>query len=131
MLRRTINPTAWLQHFNLNQGIEVAGATRTLYLSGQTSSDADGAVLHPGDLVAQFEAAWANVLEAVAAAGMTAGNIVRLNIYTTDVEAFMAAADRLVAHFAPDEIQMSCTLLGVARLYDPAALVELEATACA
>jgi enamine deaminase RidA (YjgF/YER057c/UK114 family) len=62
---REINPTAWLQGFNLNHGIEVTGAQRTLYLSGQTSNAANGSPLHPGDLVAQFKLAWSNLKDAL------------------------------------------------------------------
>ena len=71
MEKREINPTLWLLGFNINHGIEVTGAQRTLYLSGQTSNDADGAPMHPGDIVAQFQLAWANVKDALAAANMT------------------------------------------------------------
>lgn len=131
MQTRTINPSPWLRHFKLNHGVEVTGATRTVYFSGQTSSDADGAVLHPGDIAAQFHLAWRNLGDALAEAGMTPTAIVRLNIYTTDVEAFMAAAEGLVGVFAAEKVETCCTLLGVARLYDPAAMIELEATAVA
>ena len=47
MERREINPTDWLGAFNVNHGIEVTGAQRVLYLSGQTSNGPDGAPLHP------------------------------------------------------------------------------------
>lgn len=80
MKTRTINPTPWLQHFNLHHGVEVTGATRTLYLSGQTSTAADGSTLHPGDLNAQFRTAWGNVKDALKEAGMGPSNIVRLNM---------------------------------------------------
>ncbi len=131
MKTRTINPTPWLQHFNLHHGVEVTGAARTLYLSGQTSTDAAGAVLHTGDMAAQFKTAWSNLKDALTAAGMTPANVVRLNIYTTDVDAFMAAAAELTGLLKADGTEPSCTLLGVARLFDPAVLVELEATAVA
>ena len=49
---RAINPQTWLGGFNLNQAIEVTGGQRVLYVSGQTSNDASGAPLHPGDIVA-------------------------------------------------------------------------------
>ncbi|MBI1186787.1 MAG: RidA family protein [Alphaproteobacteria bacterium] len=131
MEKRVVNPTPWLQHFNLNHGIEVKGGERTLYLSGQTASAADGSAMCAGDLVAQFAAAWTNLKDALAAADMTPANIVRLNMYTTDVDAFMAAADKLIPIFAADGAQPVSTLLGVTRLYDPAIMVELEATAVA
>jgi enamine deaminase RidA (YjgF/YER057c/UK114 family) len=125
------NPTSWLQHFGLNHAVEVSGVTRTVYFSGQTASDADGAPLHPGDMVAQYKAAWACLVDALAAADMTPANLVRMNIYTTDVDAFMATAEETMPIHAAAGAQIACTLLGVARLYDPAIMIELEATAVA
>jgi len=131
MERREINPTDWLGAFNVNHGIEVTGAQRVLYLSGQTSNGPDGAPLHPNDLVAQFRTAWSNLKDALTEAGMTPTNIVRLNIYTTDVPGFMAQAGELVPIFAGDGCKPVSTLLGVAALFDPEIMVELEATAMA
>jgi enamine deaminase RidA (YjgF/YER057c/UK114 family) len=62
---------------------------------------------------------------------MDATNIVRLNIYTTDVDAFMGSAAELVPIFAGDGCKPVSTLLGVTRLFHPDILVELEATAVA
>ncbi len=131
MQKREINPTAWPEAFNMNHGIEVTGATRTLYLSGQTSNAADGSPLHAGDLVAQFKLAWSNLKDSLTAADMTPSDVVRLNIFTTDVDAFMAAAEELVPVFAADGCKPVCSLLGVSRLFLPEILVELEATAVA
>ena len=131
MEKRAINPTPWLQHFNLHHGIEVTGAQRTLYLSGQTSTESDGTAIHPDNLVAQFGKAWSNLKDALAESNMKPANVVRLNIYTTDVERFMAEAGDIVPIFAKDGVQPVCTLLGVSRLFDPAIMVELEATAVA
>ena len=131
MERREINPTDWLLGFNINQGIEVTGAERVLYLSGQTSNAADGASMHPGDQAAQFRLAWSNIKDALAASEMDPTNIVRLNMYTTDVDAFMAAAGELVPIIAGDGCKPVSTLLGVTRLFEPELLIELEATAVA
>ena len=131
MDKREINPSEWLLAFNLNQGIEVTGAQRVLYLSGQTANAADGTPMHAGDLVAQFRLAWTNLKDALAASGMDATNIVRLNMYTTDVPAFMAAAGELVPIFAGDGCKPVSTLLGVASLFEPELMIELEATAAA
>ena len=114
MQKREINPTEWLQAFNINHAIEVTGGERVLYLSGQTANAADGTA-HPGDLVAQFRLAWSNLKDALAAAGMDPTNIVRLNMYTTDVDGFMAAAGELVPIFAQDGCKLVSTLLGVTR----------------
>ena len=131
MRRHAINPTSWLQHFGLNHAIEVRGSDRVLYVSGQTSTDAEGAPLHEGDLVAQFREAWSNLAAVLAEAGMAPASIVRLNIYTTDVKAFMEAAEALVPIWADEGVQPVCTLLEVSALFDPALMVEIEATAVA
>ncbi len=127
----THNPTPWLQHFGLNHAVEVSGVSRTVYFSGQTASDADGIALYPGDIVAQYKGAWTCPVAALEAADMTPANLVRMNIYTTDVDAFMATADQTTALHVAAGAQIACTLLGVARLYDPAVMIELEATAVA
>jgi enamine deaminase RidA (YjgF/YER057c/UK114 family) len=131
MQTREINPTSWLQGFNINHGIEVTGGQRVLYLSGQTSNAADGSPVHAGDLVAQFKLAWSNLKDALAMADMKPSNIVRLNMYTTDVDAFMGAAEQLIPIFAADGCKPVSTLLGVARLFEPEIMIELEATAVA
>ena len=131
MERRDINPTDWLLAFGINQGVEVTGGERTLYLSGQTSSDAEGTPVHAGDLAAQFGQAWSNIKDALAEAGMTPANIVRLNMYTTDVPGFMAAAGELMPIMSGDGCKPASTLLGVAALYHPDIMIELEATAVA
>lgn len=131
MDKRAINPSPWLSAFNINHGVEVTGAQRVLFLSGQTSNADDGTPMHPGDLVAQYKLAWKNLKDALAEAGMDPSNVVRLNIYTTDVPGFMAVAGELVSVTAADGCIPASTLLGVAALFEPSIMVELEATAVA
>lgn len=128
---KTHNPTQWLTHFGLNHAVEVKGGERTLYLSGQTSSDAEGEPLHPGDLVAQFRTAWGELLKALESADMSPANLVRLNIYTVDTAAFMDAAEQIVPIYAESGAQLCATLLGVRELYHPDILIEIEGTAVA
>jgi enamine deaminase RidA (YjgF/YER057c/UK114 family) len=131
MQTRTINPTPWLQAFKINHGVEVTGGSRTLYLSGQTSTSGDGTAKHAGDIGAQFKFAWANLKDALQEAAMSPANIVRVNVYTTDVDAFMAVGEESFGLIAADGCKPVSTLLGVARLYDPSVMIELEATAVA
>ena len=56
-------------------------------------------------------------------------DVVRLNYYTTDVDAFMSIANVLAQQLAEAGCVPSSTLLGVQRLYHPDIMVELEATA--
>jgi len=131
MHTRPINPSKWLEAFNINHAIEVTGGQRVLYVSGQTSNDASGAPMHPGDLVAQFKLAWKNLVDVLAAANMEPKNIVRLNFYTTDVDAFMAKAGEMVPIYAQTGCKPAATLLGVTRLFEPSIMLEIEATAVA
>ena len=131
MERRDINPTPWMQGFGLNHGVEVTAGQRVLYLSGQVAVDADAELQHAGDLAGQFALAWRNLTDCLAAADMTPGDVVRLNMYTTDVDAFMGAAGELMPLLGSAGCAPVSTLLGVARLFHPDAMIELEATVVA
>ena len=56
-------------------------------------------------------------------------DVVRLNYYTTDIEAFFGASDILGERLGAAGIQPASTLLGMTRLAFPDLLVEIEATA--
>lgn len=128
MDRTEINPWPWSVAFGFNQAELVEGASKTLICSGQTAVDADGAPQHAGDMAAQINLAMDNLEAVLAGAGMTLANVVRLNIYTTDVDALMANAGILAERAGT---RSASTLLGVARLAFPDLMVELEAVAMA
>lgn len=129
MERREINPWPWSVEMGFQQAVEVSDGQRTLYCSGQTSVDADGAPMHAGDMVAQVGLALDNVEAVLAGAGMTLADVVRLNMHTTDVDALLAAFEAIGERLATSGLQQSGTLLGVERLAFPELMVELEATA--
>lgn len=132
MVERTaVNPWTWSVAFGFNQGELVEGATRTLYCAGQTSVDGDGAPQHPGDMAAQLALAADNLEAVLQEAGMTLANVVRLNFYTTDVDAYLTNGAVLGARLGAAGVAPAGTLLGVARLAFPELLVEIEATAVA
>jgi enamine deaminase RidA (YjgF/YER057c/UK114 family) len=62
---------------------------------------------------------------------MGLADVVRLNYYTTDVDAFIANASALGERLGAANVLPAGTLLGVARLAFPELLIELEATAVA
>ena len=130
MERRVVNPWTWQENFGFHQGHEVTGAERTLYLSGQLSTDDDGAPIHEGDMAAQINRCLDNIETVLAAADMTLTNVVRLNIYTTDVDELLAHGATL-GRLKAAGCQYSSTLLGISRLAYPESLVEIEATAVA
>lgn len=132
MVERTaVNPWQWSLQFGFNQGEVVEGATRVLFCAGQTSVDGDGTPQHPGDMAAQIGVAADNVEAVLGEAGMGWRNVVRLNFYTTDVDAFIANAAVLAERTGAAGVAPPGTLLGVARLAFPQLMVELEATAVA
>jgi enamine deaminase RidA (YjgF/YER057c/UK114 family) len=131
MERREINPWPWSVEMGYQQAVEVSGDHRTVYCSGQTSVDENGSPMHAGDMVAQVSLALDNVEAVLADAGMTLGDVVRLNMYTTDVDALMGAFMELGERLATSGLKQTGTLLGVTRLAFPELMVELEVTAVA
>jgi enamine deaminase RidA (YjgF/YER057c/UK114 family) len=131
MGRRVINPWTWQDQYGFAQAIEVTGSERALFCAGQTSSDADGNPVHAGDMRAQLGQALDNLETVLREAGFELSQVVRLNTYTTDVDAFLEASESTAARLAEAGCRPSATLLGVARLAFPEFLVELEATAVA
>ncbi|MBN9739432.1 RidA family protein [Pseudonocardia sp. P1] len=113
------------------QAVEVTGSQRSLYCSGQTSVDAKGEPVHEGDMLAQVNTALDNLEAVLGQAGMTLSNIVRLNMYTTDVDAFLGTLESVGQRLGAAGIAQCSTLLGVQRLAYPELMVELEATAVA
>ena len=131
MDRRVINPWTWQDAFGFVQAHEVSDGRRILHCAGQTSVDDDGNPLYPADMAAQANRALDNLETVLQEAGMSLENVVRLNYYTTDVDAFLQAAADVQPRLAKAGCKPASTLLGVQRLAFPELLVEIEATAVA
>jgi enamine deaminase RidA (YjgF/YER057c/UK114 family) len=133
MVQRTaVNPWQWSLEFGFNQGEIVEGGQRVLFCAGQTSVDGEGSPQFAGDMAAQISLAVDNLEAVLRGAGMGLANVVRLNIYTTDVDAFIGiGGGALSERTGAAGVAPPGTLLGVARLAFPELMVELEATAVA
>lgn len=129
MERRIINPWQWQEKLGYAQGIEVTAGQRVLYLAGQTATNAQGQPQHTGDMGAQLMAALDNVEAVLTAGGYRLADLVRLNYYTTDIDAFFAHYGVATQRLAAADCLASGTLLGVTRLARPELLVEIEGTA--
>ena len=127
--RTAINPVTWSLELGFNQGELVSGQTRTLYCSGQTAMSGDGRPQHDGDMGAQLALSIDNVEAVLGKAGMALANLVRLNVYTTDVDLLFQHYGVLAARLGAAQVAPTTTMLGVERLAIPGQLVELEATA--
>jgi len=124
-----VNPWTWQDKFCFSQGIEVRRTERVLYCAGQTSVDADGNLLHAGDFTKQILKAIDNLEEVLEKSGLKLSDVVRLNYYVTDINAYMAAAPAFGGRLHAAGCKPASTLLKVAGLFHPDMLVEIEATA--
>ena len=129
MEQRMINPWKWQDQYGFSQAIETTNASRVLYCAGQASVDDTGKPVHAGDMRKQIDQAFRNLETVLKASGYGLANVVRLNYYTTDVDAFLAAGDVFGSRLAAAASQPSGTLLGVAKLAFPGLMIEIEATA--
>lgn len=131
MERTAVNPVTWSVEMGFNQGELVSGHARTLYCSGQTAMSADGKPQHDGDMAAQLALTLDNLEAVLAAAGMALPDLVRLNVYTTDVDLLFQHYGVLASRLGAARVAPATTMLGVTRLAIPGQLVELEGTAVA
>jgi len=129
MQRRALNPGTWQDRFDFSQAIEITDARRTVYCAGQVSHDGEGNPLHPGDLLAQFHQALDNLEVVLDRAGLALADVVRLNYYVTDVQAFLEVVPVVGERLKKAGCKPTSTLLGVVRLAEPEWMIEIEATA--
>jgi enamine deaminase RidA (YjgF/YER057c/UK114 family) len=129
--RKVINPWTWQDQFGYVQANEVSGVQRTLICSGQVSINAEGRPVHPEDMGAQLTQALDNLQAVLREAGTELSDVVRLNIYTTDLDRFFEAYGAVAERLAKAGCQPASTILGVTHLAFPELLVEIEATAVA
>ncbi|MFI6518250.1 RidA family protein [Spirillospora sp. NPDC050679] len=131
MERTAVNPVTWSLEMGFNQGEVVSGQTRTLYISGQTAMSGEGRPQHEGDMEAQLALSLDNLEAVLAEAGMSLENLVRLNVYTTDVDLLFRHYGVLAGRLGAVKAAPTTTMLGVTRLAIPTLMVELEGTAVA
>ena len=128
--RRIVNPWGWQDAYGFVQAHEVSDTQRVLYCAGQVSVDAEGNPLHPGDMGAQIAQSLDNLETVLDNAGFEMSDVVRMNFYTTDVDSTLEAwPSQIKDRLAQSGCRQASTLLGVAGLYHPDILIEIEATA--
>jgi 2-iminobutanoate/2-iminopropanoate deaminase len=127
MQRRDLNaPDAPHPVAAYTQAIEVSGASRTLYISGQIGQRIDGTI--PDDIVEQSRLAWQNLAAQIKAAGMTLDNLVKVTTILPnqqDVATAREERSKVLGDRKP-----ASTLI-VADLANPAWKIEIEGVAVA
>ena len=124
-----INPAELARPSGFSHAVAVTGS-HMVFLAGQVGMDRDGQVVG-GGVVAQFEQALANLLTALAAAGGQPADLVSLTIYIVDLAGYQAHGKQIGAvwrRLAGTEYPATAAV-GVTRLWDPGALVELQGVA--
>lgn len=110
--------------------VTVATGSRIIHIAGQVAADAQGNLVGAGDIAAQTEQVMRNLGLALAAAGASFADVVKLTTYVVDYKPEMRAAigKARSAHFVGREPPAS-TLVGISALAAPGWLIEIEAVA--
>jgi enamine deaminase RidA (YjgF/YER057c/UK114 family) len=105
----------------------VATGGRVVFLAGQTALDTDGKVVGQ-TIEEQFETALGNLLTALEAAGGTPADLARVTVYATDIADYRAHVRELggIWRRLAGRDYPAMAVIGVVRLWDEQALVELD-----
>ena len=106
------------------------GVAKTIYISGQVAIDREGKLVGKGDLAAQAEQVFENLVIALAAAGARPVNVVKMNTYVVSMKPEDGRAIGLARKkwFNQENLPAS-TMVGVFSLVAPDFLLEVEAIA--
>src|SRR5207245_4676032 len=119
-IKRT-NPPTLSKPTGYTHIVEVMGG-KTVYISGQIALDKDGKVVGEGDMKAQAEQVFKNLQAALAAAGATFKDVVKMNTYTTDISQVQAVRDVRGRYFG--DVTPASTLVQVVHLARPEFMLE-------
>jgi enamine deaminase RidA (YjgF/YER057c/UK114 family) len=125
-----INPGELPRASGFSHAVIVTGPTRLVFLAGQTGLGTDGQVVG-GGVVTQFEQALGNLLTALSAAGGQPSDLVSLTIYVVSIDEYRQHGKQLGAvwrRLAGTEYP-AMAAVEVSRLWDPAAIVEIQGVA--
>lgn len=125
---RYLDPAGLSKPNGYTHVVEAPSSGRTLYVSGQIALDAKGNLVGAGDFAAQAEQVFANLDTALKASGASFRNVVKLNMYVTDMtqlKVLRAARDKYIDAQHPP----ASTLVEVSRLAREGLMLEVEAVA--
>ncbi len=129
MEKRFLNPEGLVKPGAYTPVVSVTGG-RTLYISGQVSQDAAGQLVGKDDLLAQTEQVYKNLSTALAAAGASFADVVKLTVFVVGYQPQHRALLQSVREkYVSKDSPPASTLVGVQALASAAFLVEVEAVA--
>src|SRR5581483_7137658 len=124
-LIKRINPPELGTPPGYSQIVDVRGG-HLVFIAGQTALDRDGNTVGKNDFPLQAEQVFRNLTTALAAAGCTAANLIKLTVYLRNMDnlaAYRQARDRFFATVTP-RAAPAVTLVEVSRLYGADFLIE-------
>ena len=122
-----MNPSQLSAPTGYTHVVEVTDAARIVYVAGQVAFDRDRQVVGPGDMAAQAEQVFRNLEVALAAAGASFKDVVKMTTYVTDMSQAPVIRSARARYFG-DTLPAS-TLVGVTALAHPELMVEIEVIA--
>jgi len=124
-----VRPTDLSNHPAYTHVVTSRGA-RHVYVSGQVAVDGEGNPVGVGNLAAQTEQVMENLSTALAAAGATFDDVVKITTYVVDYTPEMRSViGEIRGRYLPAENPPASTLVGVSALAGPEWLIEIEAIA--
>ncbi len=129
MEKHFFNPSSVHKPRGYTHVVAVDGG-RMVFVAGQVAFDQDGNLVGTGNLRAQADKALDNLVAALAAAGATAADVVKINTYVVSYKpADLAIVREARARFFGDQNPPASTLIGVQALAVEGLLIEIEAVA--
>jgi reactive intermediate/imine deaminase len=120
------NPPTLSKPTGYTHVVQIEGG-KTVYISGQIAFDKDGNLVGAGDMKAQAEQVFKNLLAALASAGATFNDVVKMNTYTTDMSQAPAIREVRARYFG--DTTPASTLVQVVHLARPELMLEIEVIA--
>lgn len=111
----------------LSHYVDAVRAGETVWISGMLALDAAGRLVGSGDVVAQAEQVLGNLAAVLEHVGASFADVVKVTVFLTDIGD--RAAINPVRQRWFGEARPASTLVAVAALAVPGALVEIEAVA--
>ena len=124
---RFINPTKLAKPPGYTHVVEVTGG-RTIYIAGQIALDSSGNIVGRGDFRAQTERVFANLKTALEFVGGDFKDVIKLNIYVTDISQ-LAALREVRDKYVNTATPPASTLVEVRKLAREELMIEIEAIA--
>ncbi len=129
MEKKFINPPTLATPRGYTHVVTASGG-KMIFVAGQVAFDTKSEIVGKGDLRAQATQAYANLKAALAAAGATTADVVKMNTYVVNFKSADLPVIREVrSQFFPQENMPASTLVGVQALAVDGLLIEIEAVA--